>query len=148
MSELDDDIDRFLNQPIEISYFLNLAEILQSAELSTRYYRQWWTLSERFLTYVQDRFTAKCHCSQCHQLYQSHTDGNPYWYLEEFGCQFTAEMLRYFYMPASKVIFDENMRQAQPLMLRDRLANHRLNLKYLVLTAKNDTRFKYKKKKL
>ena len=148
MSELDDDTDRFLNQPIGTSFFLNLEEILQSAELNTRYDRQWWTLSERFLSYVQDKFTAKCSCGSCDDLYQSHVDGNPYWYLEEFGCQFTAELLRFFHMPASKVIFNENMQQVQPLALRDRLTNHRLNLKYALLTVKDDARSKYDKRNL
>ena len=81
------------------------------------------------------KYEPKCSCRKCDLMFQPHPEGNPFWYLENFGCNFTNHLHELFQKPET-YLFDQNCNQTYPLMIKDKEVNDKLNAANKILSLK------------
>ena len=69
-------------------------------------------------------------------MYTPHDQGNLYWYLENFGCEFT-KMILYYFTVSKHSLFNENMMQESALVIKKKSFDKKLNQLYKAMLDSN-----------
>ena len=123
---------------IKEDWYKNLDDILDQCQLSSQHnegQEQLWYLDLDFIDKVIDKHTPKCVCGKCRHYYLPHEQGDYYWYLEQFGCNFTCTLRKYFDHPKRQV-FNGDYIQDCPLILKSKEVEQELMDTYEIMSSK------------